>query len=174
MLLNVLVEIEISRELICNLERKYMEENCDKTLQKKSNLLCLYKSSKKALQVSQLRVQWGLRTSSKGLTALRGLAPPSGLVPGIVGKVKLLVLDVLLLSAISSPFFFYLSRSPNHVSIHHPFKIFHFLSSFSLFLSPYIPSSHFLLHSRYPYTRFIVIWNMKKKKNVKIKFYFDV
>lgn len=134
MLLNVLVEIEISRELICNLERKYMEENCDKTLQKKSNLLCLYKSSKKALQVSQLRVQWGLRTSSKGLTALRGLAPPSGLVPGIVGKVKLLVLDVLLLSAISSPFFFYLSRSPNMFLsiIHSKFSTFFLLSlSFS-------------------------------------------
>lgn len=134
MLLNVLVEIEISRELICNLERKYMEENCDKSLQKKSNLLCLYKSSKKALQVSQLRVQWGLRTSSKGLTALRGLAPPSGLVPGIVGKVKLLVLDVLLLSAISSPFFFYLSRSPNMFLsiIHSKFSTFFLLSlSFS-------------------------------------------
>lgn len=59
-------------------------------------------SSRKVLQDSQLRVQWGLRTSNRGLTARLGLAMPSGLAPGIGGRVKLLVLEALLLSAISS------------------------------------------------------------------------
>lgn len=35
-------------------------------------LRCLKRSSRMALQWSQLRVQWGRRTSSRGLTALRG------------------------------------------------------------------------------------------------------
>lgn len=133
-------------------------------MKKKSDLLCLYKSSKKALQVSQLRVQWGLRTSSKGLTALRGLAPPSGLVPGIVGKVKLLVLDVLLLSAISSPLF---SIYPDHHHIflsiiHSKFPTFFLLS---LSLLTFSPSFSLSIHALYRDT---------KKKDVKIKFRLDV
>lgn len=93
------------------------------------------------LQDSQLRVQWGLRTSSRGLTALLGLAPPSGLVPSIGGKVRLLVLEVLLLSAIPSSSFGRWSRENQTVSSDSPWKFIIARSLFRISLSPLSPLS---------------------------------